>query len=126
MRASITADDVDELWAKLSSRLAPDAVILLKGSRGMRLERLVPPITEWASSSARCDSLDPSLVRMTSPASSPPLVVLYHFLYPLAKQFRVLNVLTYISFRAVGAAVTALLLSFIFGPIILRALRRRR
>jgi UDP-N-acetylmuramoyl-tripeptide--D-alanyl-D-alanine ligase len=44
----ITADDVDALWAALSSRLAPDAVILLKGSRGMRLERLVAPISEWA------------------------------------------------------------------------------
>lgn len=51
--------------------------------------------------------------------------MLYHFLYPLAKQYRVLNVLTYISLRAVGAAVTALLLSFIFGPIILAALRRQ-
>ena len=45
----ITADDVDGLWTKLSSRLAPDAVILLKGSRGMRLERLVEPITRWAA-----------------------------------------------------------------------------
>lgn len=44
----ITADDVDGLWRSLSSRLAPDAVILLKGSRGMRLERLVDPITRWA------------------------------------------------------------------------------
>jgi phospho-N-acetylmuramoyl-pentapeptide-transferase len=51
--------------------------------------------------------------------------VLYHFLLPLAKQYRFLNVLTYISFRAVGAAVTALLLSFIVGPIILRALKRQ-
>jgi phospho-N-acetylmuramoyl-pentapeptide-transferase len=51
--------------------------------------------------------------------------VLYHFIYPFAKQFRVLNVLAYISLRAVGAAVTALLLSFIFGPIILRALRKQ-
>ena len=45
----ITADDVDGLWTKLSSRLAPDAVILLKGSRGMRLERLVEPIVRWAA-----------------------------------------------------------------------------
>jgi phospho-N-acetylmuramoyl-pentapeptide-transferase len=51
--------------------------------------------------------------------------VLYHFLLPFAKQFKFLNVLTYISFRAVGAAVTALLLSFIVGPIILRALKRQ-
>jgi UDP-N-acetylmuramoyl-tripeptide--D-alanyl-D-alanine ligase len=46
----ICADDVDALWSALSSRLEPDAVILLKGSRGMRLERLVNPITDWANS----------------------------------------------------------------------------
>ena len=51
--------------------------------------------------------------------------MLYHFLFPLARQFRVLNVFQYISFRAVGAAVTSLLLSFIVGPIIIRALRRQ-
>jgi UDP-N-acetylmuramoyl-tripeptide--D-alanyl-D-alanine ligase len=45
----VTAGDVDALWTRLSSRLAPDAVILLKGSRGMRLERLVKPITDWAA-----------------------------------------------------------------------------
>ena len=44
----VAADDVDTLWQRLSSRLSPDAVILLKGSRGMRLERLVAPITDWA------------------------------------------------------------------------------
>jgi len=47
----ITADDVEGLWTKLSPRLAPDAVILLKGSRGMRLERLVEPIARWANRS---------------------------------------------------------------------------
>jgi phospho-N-acetylmuramoyl-pentapeptide-transferase len=51
--------------------------------------------------------------------------VLFHFLLPFARHYRVFNVLTYISFRAVGAAVTALLLSFIVGPIILRALNRQ-
>jgi phospho-N-acetylmuramoyl-pentapeptide-transferase len=51
--------------------------------------------------------------------------VLYHYLLPLARQYRVFNVFNYISFRAVGAAVTALLLSFIVGPIILRALNRQ-
>ena len=35
----------------LAQRLAPDAVILLKGSRGMRLERLVAPISQWAGQS---------------------------------------------------------------------------
>jgi phospho-N-acetylmuramoyl-pentapeptide-transferase len=51
--------------------------------------------------------------------------VLYHFLLPLARQYRIVNVFNYISFRAVGAAVTALLLSFIVGPIILAALNRQ-
>jgi phospho-N-acetylmuramoyl-pentapeptide-transferase len=51
--------------------------------------------------------------------------VLYHFLLPLASHYKLFRVLTYISFRAVGAAVTALLLSFIVGPIILRALNRQ-
>jgi UDP-N-acetylmuramoyl-tripeptide--D-alanyl-D-alanine ligase len=45
----ITADDAERVWPALSSRLAPNAVILLKGSRGMRLERLVEPIGKWAT-----------------------------------------------------------------------------
>ncbi|HEY4132763.1 MAG TPA: phospho-N-acetylmuramoyl-pentapeptide-transferase [Gemmatimonadaceae bacterium] len=51
--------------------------------------------------------------------------MLFYFLYPLARRVRIFNVFQYISFRAVGAAVTALLLSFIVGPIIMRALRRQ-
>jgi UDP-N-acetylmuramoyl-tripeptide--D-alanyl-D-alanine ligase len=49
----VTAPGVEELWPRLVSRLDPDAVILLKGSRGVRLERLVTPITEWAERAAR-------------------------------------------------------------------------
>jgi UDP-N-acetylmuramoyl-tripeptide--D-alanyl-D-alanine ligase len=41
--------DPEAAWNAVRSRLAPDAVILLKGSRGVRLERLVPVISEWAS-----------------------------------------------------------------------------
>jgi phospho-N-acetylmuramoyl-pentapeptide-transferase len=51
--------------------------------------------------------------------------LLYHFLFPLAKEFAILNVFRYTSFRAVGAAVTALLLTFIFGPVIMLALKRQ-
>ena len=46
----VTANDVESLWNRLSSRLEPDAVILLKASRGVRLEQLVPKIKEWATS----------------------------------------------------------------------------
>jgi UDP-N-acetylmuramoyl-tripeptide--D-alanyl-D-alanine ligase len=41
--------DPDAAWHAMRSRLTPDAVILLKGSRGVRLERLVPVISEWAA-----------------------------------------------------------------------------
>jgi phospho-N-acetylmuramoyl-pentapeptide-transferase len=51
--------------------------------------------------------------------------VLYHLFVPLVREFTFLNVFTYITFRAAGAAVTALLLSFILGPIILRQLRAK-
>jgi UDP-N-acetylmuramoyl-tripeptide--D-alanyl-D-alanine ligase len=44
----VTAADVDDLWPALASRLAPDAVVLLKASRGIRLERLVPMLTAFA------------------------------------------------------------------------------
>jgi UDP-N-acetylmuramoyl-tripeptide--D-alanyl-D-alanine ligase len=49
----VTAGGVEELWEQLAPRLRPDAVILLKGSRGVRLERLLQPITEWAEQAAR-------------------------------------------------------------------------
>ncbi|HYC51082.1 MAG TPA: UDP-N-acetylmuramoyl-tripeptide--D-alanyl-D-alanine ligase [Gemmatimonadaceae bacterium] len=45
----ITAPDAESVWPELSRRLEPDAIILLKGSRGVRLERLVPHLTTWAN-----------------------------------------------------------------------------
>ena len=50
--------------------------------------------------------------------------MLYHLFVPLIRDYSFLNVFTYITFRAAGAAVTALVLSFIVGPLILNRLRR--
>jgi UDP-N-acetylmuramoyl-tripeptide--D-alanyl-D-alanine ligase len=44
----VSGADVDDLWPRLEPRLVPDAMILIKASRGMRLERLVPHLTAWA------------------------------------------------------------------------------
>lgn len=44
--------DVADAWATVCPRLQHDAIILLKGSRGTRLERLLPLIAEWSSSTA--------------------------------------------------------------------------
>jgi phospho-N-acetylmuramoyl-pentapeptide-transferase len=49
--------------------------------------------------------------------------VLYHLLVPLSRYFDILRLFNYISFRAAGAAVTALLVAFLVGPAILRRLR---
>ena len=50
--------------------------------------------------------------------------MLYHLLVPLTRYWSALNVFNYITFRAAGAAVTALVLSFIVGPLIIRRLLR--
>ena len=52
--------------------------------------------------------------------------MLYHLLTPLGKHFLVFNLFNYLSFRAAGAVVTALLLAFLVGPAIIRRLRARK
>jgi phospho-N-acetylmuramoyl-pentapeptide-transferase len=49
--------------------------------------------------------------------------VLYHLLVPLARDHIVFNVFRYITFRAAMATVTALLISFVLGPWLIRRLR---
>jgi phospho-N-acetylmuramoyl-pentapeptide-transferase len=46
----------------------------------------------------------------------------YHLLAPLGDTFLPFNLFTYISFRAAGAMVTALLIAFVIGPAIIRRL----
>ena len=50
--------------------------------------------------------------------------MLYQLLYPLRDIFSPLNIFQYITFRSALAAILALLISFIIGPIIIRALKR--
>ncbi len=50
--------------------------------------------------------------------------MLYHLLYPLHEYFSAFNVFRYITFRAAYAMVTALLISFILGPILVRLLQK--
>lgn len=49
--------------------------------------------------------------------------MLYHLLYPLSKVLSGFNVFRYLTFRAAGAVITALLVSFILGPWIIGRLR---
>ena len=50
----------------------------------------------------------------------------YHLLAPLGKTCIIFNLFNYISFRAAGATVTALLLAFVVGPPVIARLRARK
>src|SRR3990172_2335033 len=50
--------------------------------------------------------------------------MLYYFLFPLREHFGPFRVFGEISFRAAGAAVTALLVAFLVGPMLIRWLQR--
>ena len=52
--------------------------------------------------------------------------MLYLLLYPWADQFQAFNLFRYITFRSGGAVVTALLISFIFGPQIIAWLKSKQ
>ncbi len=45
--------------------------------------------------------------------------MLFNFLYPLADQFSVLNVFRYLTFRTGVAGISALVVSFMFGPLLI-------
>ena len=49
--------------------------------------------------------------------------MLYEFLYPLSENFQIFNVFKYITFRTGGAILTSLMLSFIFGPLLIQTLK---
>jgi len=52
--------------------------------------------------------------------------MLFHLLYPLHEVFSPFNVFRYITFRSAVAGVTAVLLSFLAGPALIRWLRARQ
>ncbi|RLA96761.1 MAG: phospho-N-acetylmuramoyl-pentapeptide-transferase [Deltaproteobacteria bacterium] len=49
--------------------------------------------------------------------------MIYHLLYPLHTAFGVFNVFRYLTFRTIGATLTALLLSLVIGPWVIRKLK---
>ena len=52
--------------------------------------------------------------------------MLYYLLYPLKDLFSPLNVFQYITFRSAIAAILALIISFILGPVIINHLRKNQ
>ena len=52
--------------------------------------------------------------------------MLYNLLFPLAGEFAIFNLFRYLTFRTGGAIMTALLISFIFGPSVIRWLKSKQ
>ncbi len=52
--------------------------------------------------------------------------MLYYFLYPLADQYSLFNVLKYITFRSGGAMMTSMILAFLFGKPLIDWLRLKQ
>ncbi len=52
--------------------------------------------------------------------------MLYHLLFPLHASYSFFNVFRYITFRTIYAAITALLISFLIGPWLIRVLHERQ
>ena len=52
--------------------------------------------------------------------------MLFHLLYSLSDRIPVFNVFRYITFRAAGAVVTALILAWVLGPATIRWLTRMK
>jgi phospho-N-acetylmuramoyl-pentapeptide-transferase len=52
--------------------------------------------------------------------------MLYNLLYPLSDDISVLNVFRYLTFRTGGAIMTALFISFVLGPPVIRWLKRQQ
>ncbi len=52
--------------------------------------------------------------------------MLYHLLVPLADQFAIFNVFRYLTFRTGGAVITAMIISFMYGPRFIRWLKSKQ
>ncbi|MEL7486814.1 MAG: phospho-N-acetylmuramoyl-pentapeptide-transferase [Pseudomonadota bacterium] len=52
--------------------------------------------------------------------------MLYHLLTPFAEDFQLFNVFRYLTFRTGGAVMTAMILSFVLGPSLIRWMRRKQ
>ena len=52
--------------------------------------------------------------------------MLYHLLYSLADDFAVFNLFRYITFRTGGAIMTALIIGFVIGPVMIKWLKKKQ
>jgi hypothetical protein len=94
-----------QLIDALRGELTPETTVLVKGSRFMRMERVVEAIS------------------VPSEGGRVMLLLLAQW---LAQDVRAFNVFGYITLRTVLAAMTALIISFVAGPRLIRWLAAKK
>ena len=97
----------EEVLADLAGHLGREEYVLVKGSRGMRME-----------SHRRRHTACPTPETETRGGD----LMLYHLFYPLSPSVKLFNVFKYLTFRTIYAMITALIVSFIIGPWVIRKL----
>ena len=105
--------DVEALLGALAEA-PPAASVLVKGSRFMRMERVVAALTGEPAGDAH------ALASRT--IGGDMLLSLSQWLQAYSPEFGFMRVFQYITFRAVMAAMTSLVIGLVFGPWVIRRL----
>ena len=106
---------------RLRDALRPGDVVVVKGSNSSGMGKIVKALLASGGAdrnmpgNARCRGKSGGIAGM-----------LYNLFFPLADEFALFNLFRYLTFRTGGALMTALFLSFLFGPAIIRLLKRNQ
>ena len=106
LKKSLSVDSPNDAAVILAEKAAPGDLILIKGSRSAGMERV---LEAFASRQANRGGH-----------------IMMYYLHLLSEEIKGFNVFSYVTFRAIAAAVTAFLLSLAFGKIVIRKLIRLR
>ncbi len=103
----------------LEQFIAPGDLLLLKGSRGVRMERVLEAIDAQHRRATRN-----ACPKRWKPGRKGAAEMLYYlFFFALRPHFSALNVFRYITVRTAVASLTALVLSLLLGPWMIERLR---
>ena len=105
-------ENSDDAAKFVSGFLQPGDILLLKGSRGVKMEKILEAID---AKHARLAAKPAEQPVETSP-ERPRLMLYYLFFYALRPHLNALNVFRYITVRTAVASLTALFLTLILGP----------